>query len=354
MKKLVKQFLELVKIDSESGHEAKMIEYLMNWFKKQNLNYKMDSQGNLVGYVAGWGEPLVLCAHMDTVKPGTNVSPIIKDGVIKSNGQTVLGADNKAALAAILSAVEGELMKPVPKKLELLFTVKEEVGDNLHDFPKDWLKGKTVLLFDHAKPLGAIVLGSPFIINFYLKIKGKAAHASMPEQGHNAIMFISKLMSKIKPGYHNQKATTVNYGLVSGGTTLNTIPENCSLSGEIRSNDKVLFEKWVNLLKQAASEIAARLLLSAELKFDGYCPGYQHSKKLRIIEKIKKVYQKVGLKTKFYAYSGVSDANLLNQKGYFAINLGDGVANPHTLTEEIKISDLVSLSQIVIACLNKI
>ncbi len=347
-------FLKLVRIDSESGKETKMIEFLIKWFKQLGIEYQQDRIGNLIGYVKGKGKPLILCSHMDTVAPGQNIKPIINNGVISSSGSTILGADNKATMAAIMTAIEQTLEQSNHRALELLFTIKEEVGDNLQTLSAHLLKGRKILLFDCALPLGAIVLRSPEIINFKLKISGLAAHASKPDKGKNAILAMMQLINLFKPGYHNIRETTINYGLISGGSGINVVPAEGILTGEIRCYGADLMKSWQKKLHQGLDKVQTMFGVKITNSFSGYCPGYQHNPTLSLIKKIKKINEDLGLQTKFYRYSGVSDANLLNSYGFTAINLGDGVKNPHSCQEQISVADLIKLTRIVKTAINKI
>jgi tripeptide aminopeptidase len=351
---VVDYFLKLVQIDSESGQEIKMIRYLIQWFKKLGIKYYQDSSGNLIGNIQGQGQPLILCSHMDTVAPGKNIKPVVIDGVIRSSGSTILGADNKATLAAIMVAVEQKMIQLNKRALELLFTIKEEVGDNLQTLPKRLLKGQEILLFDSATPLGTIVLRSPEIINFSIKIYGQSAHASRPDKGKNAIMAMTNLIHLIKPGYHDQLETTINIGLISGGVGINTIPSIGVLKGEIRSYSANLMKKWQKKLQDSISITQSTFGTTIDISFSGYCPGYQHAPNSNLINKLKQVNQSLRLSTKLNRYSGVSDANLLNSYGFTAINLGDGVENPHSNLEQIKVDDLVKLTEIIKLAINKI
>lgn len=353
--KIVKLFLKLVQINSESGYEQGMVSFITEWLKQRQISYKQDQNGNIVGYVKGAGEPLILSAHMDTVSPGNNIQPIVNEkGVIKAKGKTILGADNKAALAAILTIVDRHLKQKNPKALELLFTVKEEIGDGLSTFPFSWLKGKTVFLFDCAEPLGGIVLRSPFIINFQIIFQGQASHASNPNQAKNAFAPLSELFNQIKVGYLNSQETTINLGQIQGGQAVNIVPELVTIKGEVRSYKKALFINQLHKIKKIALKLGQKHVLKVDWQTSGYCPGYTHTKSDPTIQNITKLFKKNKLLVKYYNYSGVSDANIFNNKGLKAINMTDGVKYPHTNKEQIKIKDLIKLSEIVFNCINQL
>lgn len=348
MNQTVKTFLKLVTIDSPSGHEHYVAAYLKKWLNKNAFEFKTDKVGNIYATNNKSGVPLLFCAHMDTVQPGIGIKPVIKNGVIKSSGTTILGADNKAALAAILTVIE--TTKP-EKAIELLFTVKEETGGGIEFLPFKWIKSKKGLVFDSSKPLGGIVLCSPYICNFQVTFTGKAAHASLPEEGINALTPAVKALQQIKVGVLDNGATTVNIGLVNAGTGINVIPEKVNISGEVRSYDEKLFKKHIDTIKKIFEKEAENSGLKIKFVLDGFCTGYSHVKKGVLIAKIDGIYKSLGLNTVFYEYSGISDANVLVHNEMQAFNLTDGTKYAHTTNEEMSEQDLIMLTAIINKCI---
>lgn len=337
-------FLDLVQIDSPSGSETNVSKYLQLWLKKHKFNFKIDKVGNIYARNDGNTNPLLFCTHMDTVEPGTGIKPAIKDDFVKSSGSTILGADNKSTIAALLASLENYNGK---RMIELIFSVKEETTGGIQYFPVEWISAKQAIICDSAKPLGGIILRSPSIYNFYTTFIGKAAHASTPNNGKNAFLPAIDALYKIPVGEMDDKKTTINIGLLSGGTGMNTVPDNIKITGEVRSYDKKLFEKHLKNVEEIMKK--SSLKYSAPYNFwkDGYCPGYTHGKSDQAILKICEVYKKLNLTPKFYLYSGISDANILNSKGIKTINLTDGVIDPHTVNERIALSSLEKLSEII-------
>lgn len=337
MNKVVDIFLKLVTIDSPSGHEQGMVEYVKNWLDKVGLNYQTDLKGNILAKKLGIGSPILFCVHMDTVEPGKGIKPnLINNKIIKSSGNTILGADNKAAIASLMAAIEETLSL---KSFELLFTVDEENGNGLNKFPFSWIKSKIGFNFDSIKPIGSIILRSPNICLFESEFNGKASHSSTPENGINALTPAIKALNKIKVGKLNNGETTINIGLISGGTGANTIPEKVFIKGEIRSYQKKLFDFHLNKIKI--------IFKDSNFSTSGFAPGYCHKKTSVLVKKIKKVYDLLNIKPLYHSYSAVSDTNILNSKGIEVINLGDGVLNAHTINEQIKVNDLIELKNII-------
>ncbi len=128
--RLVNTFLDLVRIDSPSGQEAVIGRDLQVRLTALGLTAEIDEHGNVIGRLEGDGDQwLLLSAHMDTVGKDTGIHPVIRDGIISSDGTTILGGDDKSGVAAILEtlAVLQEQRLPHPP-LEVVITVGEEVG----------------------------------------------------------------------------------------------------------------------------------------------------------------------------------------------------------------------------------
>ena len=347
MNNIVEQFLTLVKINSPSGEEDKMASYLKLWLTKHSFNFKQDKLGSILATKEGVGESLLFSAHMDTVEPGRNIGPIVSNEVIKSDGSTILGADNKAALAALLVAIEKYEIDKGKRPLELLFTVKEECGGGVDNFPLSWIKSKIGFIFDYSAPIGEIAISSPEIINFTIKFIGKAGHSSNPNKGINALIPASQFIQNIGIGKKNKGMTTINIGIVKGGDGVNIIPETIELKGELRSISKKYFKsnlaKISNLAKKLAKKYKTKLIFST----DGYCSGYAHAKNDKSIAKLVKLYKQINLQPKLTDTWGVSDANVLNNV-LKTINMSDGTKNVHSCKESISIKNLENLTKMVL------
>ena len=348
---IIDHFIKVVSIASPSGKEQHISLYLQYWLTKKNFIFKVDAVGNIYATNGKKGTPLMLCAHMDTVQPGEHIHPVIKDGIIQSDGTTILGADNKAALAAILHAVESV---PPEHALELLFTVKEETGGGVEHFPFTWIHAKKALIFDSANPLGGIVLQSPSIYNFDIVFTGKSAHASTPKKGINAFTPAFGALAKLPTGTLDGGQTTINIGLINGGTGINTVPNSIHIQGEVRSYSAVLFKKHLDAIKKTVIAFAKKQRVKVSFKLNGYCAGYTHKKEYPFINSLSTLLKKEGLIPVYHTHSGISDANVLNAKGIQTINLADGVQNPHTLQEQVKVKDLEQLSRIIQKCIREL
>lgn len=357
--KLNKYFTKLIQIDSPSGSEQEISQYLNSWLKEQGFITKIDNTGNLFASKNVTKEnksSLLLCAHMDTVQPGIGIKPFLINGVYQSISNTILGADNKSSIAAMMVAIEDFFKEEKNKDhpLEILFTVREETGGGVDNFDFSKISAKKILICDYAKPIGTIALGAPFIQNFRIEFIGKASHSSKPVDGVNSFTGLTELLKKIKVGSLDYGYTTINIGKIDGGSGVNTIPEKCVISGEVRSFKEVLFNKHMSRIKSTSKKIAKDNNLKIIFSVDGYCPGYLYNEEDKHINEAAKTIQKIiGNEVKFEKTFGVSDANILAAEGFETILISDGVKDPHTTKESIAVKDMVLLKEIVLEFLKK-
>lgn len=352
--KIVDIFTTIVKIDSVSGNEQEMAAYIKKWLENVGFEWKEDKLGSILARVKDQDNPkLLLCSHMDTVEPGNGINPVIKNNYIQSDGKTILGADNKASISAIICAVEEykEKNNKLPN-IELLFSIKEETGGGLEFFPFEWVKSKVGLAFDYARPFGRIILSSQYIYNFKVTFVGKSAHSSRPEEGINSLLPAVEFLSETHVGRFDNSETTINIGLVNSGTGINTIPAETIVQGEIRSLNRKRFDEHIEELNKYINNIESKYpAIKIKLVLDGYCDGYKHSEVDPFMLKIISVYKKFEIVTSFDNTTGISDANPLVGAGIKVVNLSDGVEDPHTTKERISIENLEKLKEIVYAFL---
>lgn len=354
-KRIIKTFLDLIKIDSPSGHEKEVGDFVLKYCKKIGLKANEDHYGNIIAKAEGDGVPILLSAHIDTVEPGRNIKAEIKNGVIKSVGDTILGADDKAGVTAILEAVKYLKENKIKHQaLEIVFTREEELGVvgalNLN-FKE--LKSKNGLVIDSSRPLGFITLASPFATIFEIKIKGKQAHAgSFPEKGVNAIQAAAKAISRLKVGRIN-KNTTNNFGKIRGGNATNIVPDEVFIAGEVRSLNLENVKKQMEIIKKFFKEECAKT--GAKLFFNHklVCDGYRFKKNDPFVKKIAACNKITKIKTVYGSSCGASDANIFISNKINAIDISYGGENPHSVQEKIKVSELVKLTEFVVNFIKK-
>jgi len=348
MKKLVNDFIALVKIDSISGSEDDVAEFLFEYFKKTGSTVKKDSYGNIYVRIDGIGESVLFSAHMDTVEPGRNINPIVRNGFVCSDGKTILGGDNKIAIACIMESIRQlEEKNIVHRPIELVFTRSEEIGNlGAINFNYLLIDSKEGYCFDSSNPVGTIISASPFYERLDIEIAGLSGHAAYPEKALNVIEILGKILPKIKLGKQD-KYTVFNIGIITGGDARNTIPGNLALNGEIRSfsEKKLIYhrQKILDIFKSVTKKLGGK----CSIKIIRENPGYSFSKNK--LSHCIDVMKTLGIKPKVMLSWGVSDANIFNGKKLSCINLGDGGEYSHTTNERIKISEMFKLVKLMMA-----
>ncbi|MFC1649773.1 M20/M25/M40 family metallo-hydrolase [Patescibacteria group bacterium] len=343
--KVVEEFTKLVQIDSPSGEEEEVCEYVANYLESLGIKSSRDKTGNLFARVDGVGEPILLSAHMDTVEPGRGIVPVTRNKIIYSFGDTILGADNKAALAAILSVMH-TFDAGKRRNLELLFTVREETGGGVSEFDFGKMRSKYGLIADRADTIGSIVMSSPWIMGMSIKVIGKPAHAGMPEGSINALSTASSAISKLRWGRLSELVTT-NIGTIKGGSVVNTVPGSVAMEGEIRSFAEKSMKKQLSLVskifKNEAEKVGAKVKINTKM----YCSGYVHKSDSKAVIEAEKATRNAGFQAKHTTSFGGSDANTFVARGIQVVNIGYGAKYTHTKRERISIKDLEGLTKII-------
>ena len=250
MSEVLELFLELAAVPSPPGEERAVADRVIRYLRDCGLEPDEDDAGASVGSTAGnvftrleptaAGERVFLCAHFDTVPPTDTIEPVVEDGIVRNAQPTILGSDNKAAIAVMLEATRRILSENRRHAgLELVFTPKEEVGLlGAFAFDHERLAARTGYVYDQAAAIGEVILGAPSAQQIEITFHGRAAHAGMyPEEGRSAIAAAARAISEMRLGRIDEE-TTANVGTISGGTARNVVPEHCRLVAEARSHDE--------------------------------------------------------------------------------------------------------------------
>lgn len=354
-KRLVSQFKRMVEFDSETYGEREIADYLTEELRQLGFEVREDDAGfrlkekipdygsaaptgNLYGFLKGnrEGEPILLSAHMDTVKPGKGKRAAEDEqGRITSEGDTVLGADDLSGIAAILEAVrvikENGLSHP---DIEVLFPVAEEnygKGSRLVDYSK--IKSKLAYVFDLSGEIGLAATAAPTLLSFKIQVKGKNAHAGFcPQLGINAIEIAAHAISRLKQGWVDEE-TTVNIGKISGGKQTNIVSGECTVLGEIRSlKDHRAMEEW-NKLKEVFENTAAGSGGGCEIRFEKQIEAYEIGDEEEAVKRFKKVCGNLGLLGSTQYTLGGSDNNHFVRNGIRGIVVACGMNEVHTTNE---------------------
>jgi tripeptide aminopeptidase len=361
--RLFQIFLDLTKIDSESGREGAVCEYIRAFCSGLGLAVHEDGTaaatggqcGNLVVRVPAGAfsplPPIILCAHMDVVSPGTGVIPFDAGDRFISISETVLGADCKAALAAILAATENLLGTGGPyRALELVFTVQEEPGlIGAKNLDMSLIDGSWGVVLDGSGPVGGIVIQAPSQDQMKFPIKGRAAHAGVePENGRNAIACAARALAPLKIGRIDE-ATTSNVGLISGGEAVNVVPEMAVVESEIRSLSEGRLDAERDLVvksfEKAAEETGCELEMQIARSFRQFKLDPSSTPVIFLAAALKEC----GFEPTLKASGGGSDANILNRQGLPTAVMNIGLVNAHSKEEYILKSELHGIARSVTA-----
>lgn len=359
--RLIEKFVHMVSISSVSRQEKQFKDYLIKELISRGLNPKEDNTGEVIGGNAGnilvaipgnlEMAPLLLSAHMDTVKPGEGIKAVIDGDIIRSQGDTILGSDDKAAIAALLEVLDvlREENRPRPP-LEFLFTVAEEEGlKGAKNFDFSNVKAEMAYVLDAGGDPGTIVISSPWHNEIEYTVYGRAAHAGMaPETGINAISAAAKALSKMPCGRIDEE-TTCNFGIIEGGKARNIVADICHIKGEARSLSRDKLNKLTQELEQIFISEVEKEGARAEIKVQNLYPGVKLARDCEVVRIAEKACLKIGLKPDLTGTGGGSDASIINGAGIPCANLGIGMCKVHTTEEYIKIDDLVKNVQLLLA-----
>ncbi len=352
-------FLALVRIDSLSGDEGAVAERLRGYLQDAGCQVWSDPVGNLLARRAGQGAgstlpPLLLSAHMDTVEPGHGIQPRIVDGVVRSDGTTILGADDKAGVAAILTALrqtngKGSSCCPV----EVAFSVQEEVGlIGAKHLDLTQLASKTAIVMDSAGPVGSIVARAPSQDTMTIEITGQASHAGVaPEQGVSAVVVAARAIASMRLGRIDSE-TTANIGVIRGGMATNIIPAHVTMRGEARSLDEGRLKAQTSHMREcfetAAHELGAKVDFWVERSYS----SINLSPESAVVRRVSRAMAAVGVEASLISTGGGSDANIFMGAGIETANLGFGMMRPHSVDEHIAVADLRQAALILTAILS--
>ncbi|MCX6349172.1 MAG: M20/M25/M40 family metallo-hydrolase [Candidatus Aureabacteria bacterium] len=364
-KRLVSTFLDLLRIDAPTFRERPAAEYLKKTFHGLGLKVAEDKSaaaiggecGNLLVRIPGSAccPGLILVSHLDTILSTRDLRVWETGGVFRSDGATILGADDRAGVAVMIEIARILTGGGSPVPLELLFTVAEEKGlCGAKKIAPGWLKGKAALILDSGGPAGSAIYRAPFGEKIRVTIEGKAAHAGMePEAGVNAVVIAARAISRMKLGRVDDE-TTANVGIIRGGEAVNIVPEKVVLEAEARSlNERKLIRqvrRMEAIIRGAAAELGGKAHFHAERDYH----GFRLSRSLGLLKVLKKVCGDLGLPFRPEVSCGASDANLLNRLGISALDLSVGYYKPHTREESIARRDLVASAHLVLGVIEEI
>jgi tripeptide aminopeptidase len=354
-KRLFETFYDLLKINSPSYDEGGVARYIAARFKKKKIQVFRDQSfkkfggkcGNVLARIEGKksATPIVFSVHMDTVV-ATKKIKIVEDGdIIRSDGKSILGADNKAGVACVL-----ELMETIASKkrnigtVEFLFSAAEEVGlEGIKHFDFDKLKAQAAFVVDSGHPVGTVVTRSPYAAKVEAVITGKTAHAGVaPEEGISAIQVAAKAINRMRLGRINED-TTANLGKISGGTATNIIPGKTTLKGEARSFSDMKLQRQLKHMHDCFVHSTELLGGSVKFKTEPSFIGFDIDKSEAVVKMVMRAARSLRMKPQIRSTGGGSDANVFNERGIRAIVLGQGYSGAHSEEEHISKTSMIKM-----------
>jgi tripeptide aminopeptidase len=356
-------FLELAALPSPPGEERAVADRVLAYLTALGLEAGEDDAGARVGSTignvycrlepnGGAGEPLFFCAHLDTVLPEAAIEPVVgEDEVVRNAAGTILGADDKSAVAAMLEAAarlveDGRSHSGV----ELLFTPKEEVGLlGAAAFDESRLAARLGYVYDHAGPIGEIILGAPHQQKLDVRFHGRAAHAGMfPEDGRSAIAAAARAIADLRLGRLDEE-TSANVGRIQGGTARNVVPEWCEFAAEARSHDERKLADLIREMVETVTFAASLEECEVETQVSGLSPGYRFRRDDPPVRIAAAALEQVGREPSYIFSGGGADANVFNERGLQCVNLANGMTDIHTPEERIAVADLHEMVEVTLA-----
>ncbi|NOH16042.1 M20/M25/M40 family metallo-hydrolase [Clostridium cochlearium] len=357
--RLLDKFLGYVQIDSESLNEKEMMETLIRDMKELGMEVSTDNTGEKVGsngtsvygYLKGDLdiEPILFSCHMDTVTPGIGVKPVIKDGVIYSSGDTILGGDDKSGIASVLEAIKTIKENNTPHgPIEVVFTICEEIGlkgSKNADYSK--IKSKKAFILDSGGDVGKVIIKAPAQDKINVKVNGKAAHAGVaPEEGISAIQVAAEAISNMKL-LRIDEETTANVGIIEGGKATNIVCPEVEIKAEARSINKDKLKKQTEHMVECFNKAAEKFGVTVDIDVTHSYDPVNLDVEDETVQIVKKVCEEIGVNFQPAASGGGSDANVFNGNGIKAVNLATGMAKVHTTEEYITIENLNNTAKLV-------
>jgi tripeptide aminopeptidase len=355
-----KTLLDLLAINSPSKKERGVADYVKPRLAEMGFEVEEDDSGTKIGGdtgniiafkkgTAAHARAIFLCCHMDTVEPTDKLEIVVEDGVVRSDGSTILGADNKAGIAAALEGIEAFLATGAPHgDIQVLLDISEEIGLlGAKSMDQSKIRGEFGYVLDSGSPVGGIIVSAPSHESVRVEIDGRAAHAGLePEKGVSAIVAASNAISKMNLGRIDFE-TTANVGVIEGGKARNIVPDRCTIKAEARSRNEHKLVEQVEHMRRVFEEEAARIGAKAQVKTTREYSTFRFTKDDEIVKLAAEAARRVGIQSELQEGGGGSDANMFNAAGVPAVVLGVGYHDPHTPTESIGLDDLAKAAEFV-------
>lgn len=364
--------LELVRIDSHSRRERNVAERIKQYCEELGATVEIDDAGEKVGGNSGnviarftgtipGAEPIMMSAHMDTVVPGEGVKPVIEGDIIRTDGTTVLGGDDKSGCAVILETIRCLKEQNIPHTdIEAVFSICEEVGLlGAKHLDVSKIRSRYGIVFDSDDP-GFLFTRGPSSNHLEIEVHGLESHAGVaPEQGISAIRVAAEAIMGMKLGRIDEE-TTANIGVIHGGAATNIIPNLVTLWGEARSLNEEKLEAQCDHMVQCFKDAAANYEVTVEGKTTKATVKAQVVRDYsamdvpdssRVVQLVIEAASRMGLTVQTMASGGGCDANIFNRKGIECANLGTGMRAIHTVNEWLDVKDMYASAEMTLEIL---
>jgi len=348
--------VRLCEIRSPTGEEREVADTILAELRALDLEVSEDDAagpaeagaGNILARLSGASDEWVMfCAHIDTVPHAGQIEVVETDGVFRSAGDTILGPDNKAAVAVFMELVARHADDPPPVGIELLLTVAEEQGlRGAKAFEVSTLRSECGFVLDHASAIGEVIVTSPTQQRVLADFAGVEAHAGIrPEDGNNAIAAAAAAISRMELGRLDAE-TTANVGVISGGTSGNVVPGHCDIVAEARSLDAVRAAEVAGVLSDACAWGASEHGCDADVRIEELFRGYKVPTSSRALALAEAGLRRAGFEPERTATGGGSDANALRLGGFDCVLLANGTEANHTSDEAVSSRNLDAMLEV--------
>jgi tripeptide aminopeptidase len=361
--RMLERFVRLCEISSPTGDERAAADAVLADLRELGVEAREDGAagparagaGNVLARIPGTGEGWVLlCAHLDTVPHDSPVEVELTDGVYRSRGDTILGADNKAAVTVLMELAARHVSEPPPIGIELAFTVAEEDGlRGAKALDLDALSSRYAFVFDHATPIGEVIVAAPSNERLVVEFEGEEAHAGIkPEAGHNAIVAAAAAISEMRLGRLDEE-TTANVGVIAGGTATNVVAGHCRLEGEARSLDAARASEVIGAMTDACTWAAGEHQCDLSVDVTEMFRAYRVPRGSTALAVATEALERCGHKPREVTTGGGSDANALMAAGFEAVLVANGTEANHTPEESVAAQRIVEMLDVTEAILDR-
>jgi len=354
--RLAQRFMRYVRCASESGSEGAFCKLLEDELLDMGLEVRRDEAGakcgsdgwNVYAKLKGEGNPILFSAHTDTVYPGKNIVPVIEDGVIRSSGGTILGADDKAGIAAVVEAVESVMESGGKHRtVEMLFSLSEEIGmlgAKYADYKN--IESREAVVLDSDR-IGEIINRNPANVVLRFEIIGKPSHAGLaPEDGIHALKAAAKAVNDIPVGNVDDISVMNVSNFISEGKT-NVVAAKACFDMEIRSFEEERLQEHIAASEKAVKDACGLYAAQYTMALDRHSDVLYVPEESPLVKGLVKAFESLGIQSRVTRSFGGCDATYLFANGLAVVNIGIGMQAVHSAAENIALKDLETTAEVI-------